>query len=205
MKLSMIFDALASGELHNLYLSEDAKSIRKDKKEVVLRAINRGLLDLYGKFNLSRKDTEFNAEENVLEYRINDDDLIEILTITTLNRELLNHKDYCLKDVKTFVLTNTPSKEQTFYVAYKAKHRLLTEQDIVKDSDIDLPMVYLNALLYFIASHAYTSIVNQLDGDLNESNRYAQKYIQEINDLQQQGVDIDDFKQQCVFYERGFV
>lgn len=205
MQLSMIFNALASGELHNLYLSEDATSIREDKKEIVLRAINLGLIDLYHRFNLSRKMVEIKTIKDVKEYRVNDGDLIEITKISYLDKELNHHVDYLLKDVKTFVLVDTPVENQSIHITYKAKHKILTTQDIIDDTDVQLPMGYLNALLYFIASRAYTSIVNQLDGDLNESNRYAQKYIQEIANLQQQGVDVDDFEQMCLFHDKGFV
>lgn len=205
MKLSMIFNALASGELHNLFLSEDANSIREDKKEVVLRAINLGLIDLYNRFNLFCKEITLQTEKALKEYRVPDEDVIEITHITYQERELVHHRDYRLKDVKTFVFMSYPLDKQDIIIRYKARHRLLDVQDIEQDTDIELPMVYLNALLYFIASRAYTSIVNQLDGDLNESNRYAQKYMSEVQLLERQGVDVDDFDEMCVFNKRGFV
>ena len=63
----------------------------------------------------------------------------------------------------------------------------------------------MNALLSFIASRLYTSIVNHLDGDLNESNRYAQRYVQEIQLLERQGIDVDDLHQHTWFNQRGFI
>lgn len=204
MKLSMIFDALASGELHNLYLSEDATSIREDKKEIVLRAINLGLNDLYHRFTLKVKTKEIETKTDKLDYSITDPEFIEIIHLHWLDSELLVNHDYYQKDVRTFVIDKALSDNQIIQVVYKAKHRHLTQDDIVNNTDIELPMAYLNALLYFIASRAYTSIVNQLDGDLNESNRYAQKYMAEIQMLENQGVDVNEFEQMNVFHQRGF-
>ena len=58
MKLSEIFNALASGELANLHLADSANTIFDEKKEIVLRSINLGLTDLYTRFYLKRKTKE---------------------------------------------------------------------------------------------------------------------------------------------------
>ena len=89
-------------------------------------------------------------------------------------------------------------------IEYKASHRKLTEEDILEDSEVDLPLSYLNALLYFIGSRMYVSVVNQLDGDLNESARYASMYQAELLTLTNQGIDVDHLNNNDWFYERGF-
>ena len=81
----------------------------------------------------------------------------------------------------------------------------MTEQDIIDDTDTTLPSSYLNALLYFIGSRLYTSVVNQLDGDLNESIRYSQKYLQEIQMLSNQGIDTEDLIEMNLFHVKGFI
>ena len=40
---------------------------------------------------------------------------------------------------------------------------------------------------------------------LNESNRYAQRYVQEIQLLERQGIDVDDLHQHTWFNQRGFI
>lgn len=205
MRLSEIFDALASGELANLHLADDAKSIFEDKKEIVLRSINLGLTDLYHRFYLRRKFKELLADKTTLTYKVTDPECIEITDVSIgLDRQCLN-LDYVMLDVNTIQLKEYPRDKETIMLEYKARHKTLNQQDINDDTDVELPMVYLNALLSFIASRLYTSIVNQLDGDLNESNRYAQRYMQEIQLLEQQGIDVDNLTQHDWFNQRGFI
>lgn len=207
MKLSHIFDTLATGELSNLFLAEGATEIKPNKKEPVLRSINLALTDLYQRFFLKRKVQELITSKGVLAYTINDPDFIEIHKVSLNGVELDINREggYHLLSVNTLVLKDKPEDNEIIEVIYKAKHRTLTREDINLDSEVELPDVYLNALCLFIGSRVYTSIVNQLDGDLNESNRYAQRYIQEIAMLTDKGVDVDDFNEMWLFHDRGFI
>lgn len=207
MKLSHIFDTLATGELSNLFLAEGATEIKPNKKEPVLRSINLALTDLYQRFFLKRKVQELITSKGVLAYTINDPDFIEIHKVSLNEVELDINREggYHLLAVDTLVLKDKPEDNEIIEVIYKAKHRTLTQEDIDLDSEVELPDVYLNALCLFIGSRLYTSIVNQLDGDLNESSRYAQRYMQEIAMLTDKGVDVDDFDEMWLFHDRGFI
>lgn len=207
MRLSDVFNTLATGELSNLFLAEGAVEVKPDKKEPVLRSINLALTDLYNRFFLKRKEAEITTSQGVQAYVINDPLLIEIHKVVFNGRELCINKPsgYHLLSVDTLVLKDKPEDNQIIEVVYKAKHKTLIQEDIDNDVEIELPDIYLNALCLFIGSRVYTSIVNQLDGDLNESNRYAQRYMQEIAMLNDQGVDVDSFEEMWLFDERGFI
>lgn len=205
MKLSVIFNALASGELANLHLSDNAQSIFEDKKEIVLRSINLGLTDLYTRFYLKRKTKEILTDKSLLVYVLDDDEYLEIVQVSLGLDKLYLNLDYIMVDTRTIKLNDYPRDKELLMIEYKARHKTLTQQDITDDTDIELPMAYLNALLSFIASRLYTSIVNQLDGDLSESSRYAQRYVQEIQLLNEQGIDVDNLQEHDWFNQRGFI
>ena len=195
MRLSDIFDALGSGELANLHLVEN-NTIIPDKLPIVLNAINLALTDLHTKFLLKRELVKINIEPTIETYKITNGDFIEVLNsdMNGIQYSLLNPNTLYVKADKPTVIT----------VEYKASHRKLTEEDILEDSEVDLPLSYLNALLYFIGSRMYVSVVNQLDGDLNESARYASMYQAELLTLTNQGIDVDHLNNNDWFYERGF-
>lgn len=210
MKLSDIFDALASGELSNLNLAEGGSKIKPDKLEVVLRSINLGLIDIYTRFLLKTNRVLVPVSNSLI--LINTDDFIEVLEVFSESKPLskftyrmLNPNTLVLVDWEKYLSNNNISTVNPLAVIeYKAKHRILTEQDIELDSEIELPHSYLNALLYFIGSRLYVSIPNQLDGDLNEGIRYTQRYQAELSMLKEQGIDVDGLDEHTWFYDRGF-
>lgn len=195
MRLSDIFDALGSGELANLHLVED-NAIIPDKLPIVLNAINLALTDLHTKFLLKRELVKINIEPTIDTYKITNGDFIEVLNsdMNGIQYSLLNPNTLYVKADRPTVVT----------IEYKANHRKLTEEDILEDSEVNLPLSYLNALLYFIGSRMYVSVVNQLDGDLNESARYASMYQAELLTLTNQGIDVDRLNNNDWFHERGF-
>lgn len=214
MKLSEIYDALATGELKNLRLSED-NQITAQGRKVLLSSINAGLTDLYTRFLLKKNDIEMSYNKSREQYRIGRADLIEILSVKLNDVELkVNHADgYHLLDPATIHIDkgiersylHSADELNVLTVVYKANHKKLTEEDILLDSDVELPDSYLNALLYFVASRLFASIPNQLDGDVNEGLRYSKRYFDEINMLINQGVDVDGINEFALFNVRGFV
>lgn len=207
MRLSYIFDMLASGELSNLYLADGGTGeIKADKKELVLRSINAGLTDLYTRFYLKRKVAHIPIILNEHKYSIDDPLCIEIIKVKHNDFELMPNValGFYFLDNKTIYLTHSPNDGQ-LTITYKCYHPTLTQTDITRNTDIELPQAYLNALLYFCGARLLTSLPNQLDGDLNESQRYYQKYLAEIDMLSRVGVDVDDLDEFYPFNERGFV
>ena len=206
MKLSVIFDALATGELNNLHLVQNYK-VNDEFKEVVLQSLNLGLTDLFTRFSLRREYVEIPAIKNQREYEIVHSDFLELMDLAYNQKALFPNRDdgYVLVGLNRFYTGFNPDDNQSFVAEIRCKHRVLTKADIDVDSEVDLPLPYLNALVLFIGSRLYTSIVNQLDGDLNESNRYLQRYNAEIVIINNQGLDVDDLADMWLFHEKGFV
>ncbi|ELA08267.1 hypothetical protein MOMA_06886 [Moraxella macacae 0408225] len=202
IRVSELLDLLASGELSNLALVDNYK-IKDNRQEIVLRSINAGLTDLFTRFVLKKKKLETDPKLNKI--AILTDDFVEILYLKQGEEILKPYEDYQLISVNEVILTNPRIMQIPITVEYQAKHRTLTQKDIDKDANIQLPLSYVNALVYFIASRLFTSIVNQLDGDVNESARYMQKYQAEIQMLTNQGIDVDSSYNHDWFNQRGFI
>lgn len=205
MKLSYILESLASAEVSNLNLAEDFLSIKQDKLPIVLRAINAGLADIYTRFLLRKAIAEVQTEPGQYEYEVPADDLVEILSIMYDGAFLEPNTDYVLLDINKVKFKQELGLLNPIVFEYKARHRPLTEVDVELDSEVGLPMSYLNALLYFVASKLFTSIVNQMDGDLNEGVTYLRKYQAEIKMLDAQGIDVNNLEDMNIFKQRGFV
>lgn len=184
---------LVHGELKNLsYVDNTTGFVKPEKLDRVLDTINLGLTDLYTRFYLNRKPVEIEIVKGKHEYTVDDVDLIEITSIG------LDKDKYLMKDLKTIYLYETNIDKLD--VTCKLNHPKVTV-----DSEIMLPTSYLNALVLFVASRLYTSMPNQLDGDLNEHTRYLQRYIEEIRHLTDTGLDVDDLDDICLFYKKGFI
>lgn len=210
MRVGELFDVLASGELNNLSLVKDYKVV-PNKEEVVLRSINLGLTDLFTRFVLRKNSQVFeDLEQNYLihqnHFYLNHDDFVEILNVYLDDRLLVLDVDYQMPQVNMVHLLVEYNFDSRLKVVYKAKHPMITKHQIGDlNYQIELPYSYMNALVLFMGSRLYSSIVNQLDGDLNESNRYLQRYHDEIAMLTNQGIDVDKLDEHSWFSDRGFV
>lgn len=195
MKLSEIFMSLADSEVSNLGFVENG-AILPESLPKILRAINLGLADLHTRFLLRKKRIAVDLVPDQLQYTIAEPDFVELLTtsLPNIDKSLLSPNTF-------YASVDAPT---TITVEYKATLPPLTEADIAADSNVELPIAYLNALLYFIGSRMLMSIPNQMDGDINEGTRYTQKYMEELAMLTQQGVDVDGVYENNWFNERGF-
>lgn len=203
MRLSQLFTSLASGELSNLYLADGGNGIlKKDKQALVLLTINLGLLDLYTRFFLKRKSKDIKITTQKT-YELDDEECLEIVEVSLDKIPLQVNVDFIFENPKSIRLLK--DKQGTLNFEYKAKHKTLTQEDIDNDTLLELPLAYSNALLYFCGHRLLTSLPNQLDGDLAESQRYYQKYLAEIASLTQIGVDVDDLNDKWLFHDRGFI
>lgn len=203
MKLSLLLDYLASGELGNLNLASNRLNIEPEKLPIVLRNLNRGLKDLHTKFLIRRAYTLIDTVVGEHVYVVSTEDFVEILFVYVNGRKLTEH-EYKLLSTNTFQLNIFLGVTDDIRVEYKASHRELTDLDVSLDTDVNLPSSYVNALLYFVAARLYTSAVNQLDGDLNEGVTYERKYQEEIITLNNQGIDVEDMNTIDRFTSRGF-
>lgn len=205
MKLSHIFEVLASGELVNLSLAADNINIKPERKILVLRAINRAMSDLHTRFLLRKAYVALDIALDQDVYTLAVNDLVEITDIYLNDKKLSEGSEYIKLGVNTFKVLIKLGITEDLRVEYKAGHKVLTELDIELDTEVNLPSSYLNAVAYFVANCLITPRVNQLDGDLNEGVAYMSKYEKEIGMLSQQGIDVDALNDHNLFTSRGFI
>ncbi|WP_395143753.1 hypothetical protein ACF3NV_07800 [Moraxella atlantae] len=197
MRVKDVIDALLEGELNNLNMLDSNGNLKPERLKKIIDTINLGLTDLHTRFLLKKNILDLEVTPCNDTYEILKEDFIEILHI---NNHLVNYS--LLKPNTIYINTHCPT---IICIEYKANHRRLTELDYTYNTIIDLPLSYLQALLDFCAYRLYTSMVNQLDGDLNESVRYMQKYQEQLAVLTNQGIDVDNIGVDYWFYQRGFV
>ena len=195
---------LASGELANLNLAEDHVNIKPERQLGVLRAINAGLEDLHTRFLLKRNRVILDVLPGALEITIDEPDFIEVIEIYH-NGALLSDNLYVKKTPNTIWLPYKLGMLDTVSVEYKARHKELTELDLSLDSEVDLPMSYLNALLYFVAARLHVASVQPMDNERGEGMAYTRKFQEEIMLMSNQGIDADSLLVPDTFRSRGFV
>lgn len=79
------------------------------------------------------------------------------------------------------------------------------DSELRLEDKLPLPLAYHNALGLYIASRLFRSMDNQLDGDINESTRYYQAYMQEVQMLETKGIQLDRQPQKDLFTTKGFI
>lgn len=97
-------------------------------------------------------------------------------------------------------------KAQTFTVLYRANHPKLTEDDgadFPEDMEVDLPDLYLEPLLYYIASrlHNPTGMVNEF----HMGNSYYAKYEAACREIENTGLYISQHGQDDRIKRNGWV
>lgn len=232
MKLSDVFDALASSELNTLSVVEGGV-IPPDNYTRVAHAVNRGILRLAVRFVLKKKFLTLQTVAGQGQYYLdstytvssgnpgayildsvndpfNTSDLLEILSITNLkDTEIPLDGSGCLVLTGMNILNfKADTKEDLYTVQYACLPRLidlnnLTDPDTI---DIELPLVYLNALIYFVASVFHSPTLSGLDGArANLDVSYLQKFEAECTLLESKGIDIDADVPTNLFSSRGFI
>ena len=232
MKLSDIFFALASGEISNLSCVLDGE-INPNKYQQVITAINRALVNLGTRFTLNKgylvlqtrsgtntyvMSPEYAVSVNPNGYILDTDTaftepFLEMLcivdTATKVKMELDGSGLVTRLAVNTLRFHQDP-EDKTYLVHYTALPALIdTDLNDPVDLDaieVDLPLAYLNALIYFVASTFYAPTLSGMDGvRANMDINYRQMYEAECKLLETRGIDIDEVEPTNLFAQRGFI
>lgn len=211
MLLSDVFDSLAYGPLAAVAMATDGEISTQDMPRL-LNLINQGLLDLHKRFELQRKTQPLEVVEGDVRYvlRGEGDDLLELLEILVENFHgispvtRVNHPKYLRPDVPLCYMMVSPTTVRfnhplnnlmDFSISYKARHPKIVVDDFetvdTTKVEIDLPMAYLEALSFYVASKVIVPIDNNL-GNPQEGSNYRAMYEQACQALEFQGLDIDD-------------
>lgn len=232
MKLSDIFFALASGEISNLSCVLDGE-INPNKYQQVITAINRALVNLGTRFTLNKgylvlqtstgKDTyvlspKYAVSINPNGYILDTDtpftkpflEMLHITDTSTESRVELDGSGLVTKLAVDTLRFNQDPANKTYLVHYTALPDLIdTDLNTPVDLDaieVDLPLAYLNALIYFVAATFYAPTLSGMDGVRgNMDVNYRQMYEAECRLLETRGIDIDEAEPTNLFAQRGFI
>ncbi len=232
MTLSDIFDQLAYGEFNKIFLGE-AGSIPQTSWNRIITHINLGLTELYKRFDLKQVELPVTIVAGTLDYDLKGaGDFIEILhvfnsdnveiplnnRVTAVNKEWNARQatvDRVHTNVPSVLSVNPQMLPQVLTVVYKAGHTTIPKnpEDQLDNFDltgvkIDLPVSYLEALLYFIASRIFNpldigSVSNR--SPFHSGNNYYSKYEAACAQLKASGLDISENLDTGLFQQKGFI
>lgn len=208
-----LVDNLVQTELHNLKMKDSEDVLRENRLEQVINNINLGLTDLYTKFILKVVEAKYIVEphQRMFSPVVNtNNEVLEVLNVYHNDERLFTSgfRAYSRTNASNgaaIKLNYSPDEGDIIRIISKANHKRLTKEDYRNNAECELPLSYITALNYFVASRMFTSIVNQLDGDLSESQRWYQMYLNELKELRDAGVEADNLDDNQWFQERGFV
>lgn len=225
MLLSDIFDTLTYGELSALALAEEGEMTTRDKRMLV-NHINRGLHELHKRFTLKRGSLPLSVTQGAVRYVLQspDDEILDVLGVLVEHHGRnhtvvqVNHPKYLSPDVPLCYMMLSPTvlrfnhpleSAHDFTVDYKAGHSKIIVDDFEtldpSKVEIDLPMAYLEALSFYVASRVIAPIDNNM-GNPQEGVNYRALYEQACKDLEVQGLDIEETVQEADRFRRnGFV
>ena len=92
------------------------------------------------------------------------------------------------------------------HVTYRAGHTPILDKMLFVEpevTEVDLPDIYLEALLYFVASRVHNPI--GFVSEFHEGNNYAAKYEAECQRLEMLGLRMDDSNESSRFSRGGWV
>ena len=224
MKLSEILDSLASSELANLNFVDNG-DIVEAKIPKIVSAINLGLVKLYTRFKLKKGVITLSITPEVTEYELTSanvlsvgnptgyittanytGDLIEILCITSADGYEISFdgsSNVVLLKPNLIKFREAP-EVSTYTLEYSALPNKVVYTNSV-DIDVDLPEVYLPALMLFIASRFASPVGISFDANRNSMDmNYLQQYELECQRLESLGLDVGNELTLNLFSERGF-
>lgn len=185
MQLKSVIDNLVTGELNQLGITLD-DVLAPEALPRVIRHINLALTDLYSRFSLKKKDLvvdlAFNKDVYLLDskhavsntdsvedkYLLDspvmpfEDDLVQIIDIANDLGESVPFNDmvsgmqvytpvYNQLGVRGEILSNK------LYVRYQAKHWEVAEDADLSETTLELPPMFLQALLYYVGWRVMSS------------------------------------------------
>lgn len=220
MQLSDIFDSLAYGPLSQLSLVSE-ETINQDSINKVINQINLGLVDLHKRFFLKRESHTLTRTEDTNRYPLNSLNLIEVIRVVDpKGKEVPLNPSFDPKQSRfPFARVYTPvynvlrfenGEPGDYSIEYRAGHTQIPKVTDLSSFDasiidIQLPMEFLQALSYYIASKVITPLSSAVNGAPNEGIMYSQHYEAECTRLVAYGLDVEQDASNTLFHSKGFV
>ena len=205
MLLSSIFEQLTYGEFSQLSLAGiDGEDILPENYSAVVSHINLGLTELHKRFPLKMEEVLIQQYADITSYKLDEDftetkgtqptlyilDSLDPFTNTVLRIEKVynntlgeyeslnddNDEDTLVTTKYNTIKVPSPTATTTMTVTYRSTHeRILTDTLDPYTYDVDIPDSLIEALLFYVASRAHSSLPT-LDTGVNEGNVYLAKF-----------------------------
>lgn len=157
-----------------------------DKDEVIIQAIDSGVIEIYKRFNLMLNIEEFKTNTITKVYELKNKDISQVIQIQNSEGKALivqNTLDDTCFDYRPITyrkfLFNDP-KDETCIAIYKAA----PEQIETKEQVIDIPLDFFNVLLDYVAYRCHITLNND---NLNEVDTHYLRFEKSIQELEKQG------------------
>lgn len=206
MNTQDVINALMAVELSNTpYIDKETMNVKPERLPSLINSINLGLIQLYTRFLLKKEYETLLTYEDINHYTFNPENLIEILHIyNSLGEEQNTDGSSGIVKVSLKHLYFINPTDDSYMIQYRARHPKIYPDE--SEVELELPDIYLNALIYFVASRIFTSTTTSLDSNGNaQITNYTRLFEQECQRLLSQGVDINEDLPTNLFHQRGFV
>ncbi len=159
-----------------------------NSEKALLRFVNLGVSELFGRFNLAIKTESIITTPNQSLYELKDDGVVLLLTVyNSFGEELFQTdvinglSDYKILNYRSFLLTHP--REDLLFAVYKASPPSLNSMD----DPIPLPDTFSDALLCYMGYLGHTAINKD---NVNETSAFAKKFENSCINLENQGFKI---------------
>jgi hypothetical protein len=208
VSLATVLNNLGTGVLGSYNCSING-AIKKDSINNIIVLINSGVNWLYSEFLLNKRKTTINLVEDVLEYSLNSTgNLIEVLNVFYEGSSL----EFVALDNETIQVPANLIGSIEVEATYKPVDLELyspSELDALDPSsvDIDLPVMYLKALYYYIAQQWTISFDTGagVKSPFHVGNNFEQLLDKEVSRLKLKGYEADVSLDHNKFINNGFI
>jgi hypothetical protein len=234
--LKEIFDNLAYGEFANLALGNSPLgTLTEDKYPKIVSALNLGLVEIYKRFILKRKQCLLKQQIGVTTYYLRsdyvgdyietvedgsfednyfNDDLIKVLEVTDAAGDSVPLNNPRYPDTGVFTqafdtITMKPASSlQTYTVTYQAEYPKIIIADDFDPNEIRLffPNFILEALLAYIAARVFKGKTSKsAEGETNLSTTFNYQFENACKKIIELGLAEEAEERSNKFVTKGFV
>ena len=226
MVLQDIYDYLSFGEFRQLFLSgkgidiDNVSAIPRDKFPQILPLVVLGLTEIYKRFQIKEGNTQVPLVHGTSLYSISAPDLLKIERVYgiylgkkyEIPLNIIGKEDAIRTPSVTSLLIPSDTEEAPWLtetseldVYYRANHPTIDAEEancFPPKVSLELPSMYLEPLIYYIASKVLTP--RGVSNETNLGNTYTAKFEAAVVQLKILNFEIDDGSESYLLHERGF-
>lgn len=217
MRVLDIIEDVTLSELmmQNRYDSGDVRELTVTDVNRLVSQINRGLTELHRRFQLKVAKHTIGLSKDRQVYDL-PESTIELLKawdscndVVSINRQDCDEGIRQLS-VNSIEVSLNYLRNHKYIVLELVKNANKIEpiQESISELEgveLDLPEVYKEALIMFVASRMTASLMNGAFAQFPEGQNYFQRFENICGQLQHEGLEVEQYGNTELFYEKGFV